>query len=306
LKGQYYRARYTPESMTKAKECYERALVIDPNYAPAFSGLAGYYYSLAVLAMKPAADVARFAKSAAGKALAIDPTNSDAHSVSAIIAGVFDYDWKTAETHHCNAMAVEPVPPLVRYRYAVYYLLPWGRFAEAMEQCRLGLETDPVSMIIDYGLAWSTCLAKQYRESIECARRALEIDPNFYLVWYVLGLAQLHAGFEQNAIDSLKRVVELAPWWHMGVGALAVAYYQVGDHSHSQEWVRKLADSYSCTVGAALYYAALGEVESVFEALEGAHRQRDLFVLYIQNLPFFDSYRAHPRFRALVERMNLA
>ena len=47
LKGQYYRARLTPESLAKAKECFEQALAIDPNYAPAYSGLAVYYYALA-------------------------------------------------------------------------------------------------------------------------------------------------------------------------------------------------------------------------------------------------------------------
>ena len=40
LKGQYYRVRFTPESLAKAKEFFEQALAIDPNYAPAYSGLA--------------------------------------------------------------------------------------------------------------------------------------------------------------------------------------------------------------------------------------------------------------------------
>ncbi len=49
LKGQYYRMRYTSESLAKAKECFELALAIDPNYALAYSGLAVYYYALAIL-----------------------------------------------------------------------------------------------------------------------------------------------------------------------------------------------------------------------------------------------------------------
>jgi tetratricopeptide (TPR) repeat protein len=87
LKGQYYRVRYTPESLAKAKEFFEQALAIDPNYAPAYSGLAGYYIALAVLGMKLTGDVTPLAKSAAEKALAIDPANSEAHSALAIMAG---------------------------------------------------------------------------------------------------------------------------------------------------------------------------------------------------------------------------
>ncbi len=126
LKGQYHRNRITAESLAKAKECFEQALAIDPNYAPAYSGLATYYYALGVLAVKPAGEVMPLAKVAAEKALAIDPANSEAHSVLATVAGIFDYDWKLAETHFRKAMAMAPVPPLVRYRYAQYYLQPLG------------------------------------------------------------------------------------------------------------------------------------------------------------------------------------
>jgi Tfp pilus assembly protein PilF len=136
LKGQYHRWRPTPESLAKAKEYFEHALAIDSNYAPAHSGLASYYYALGVLAMKPAGEMMPLAKAAAEKALAIDPANSEAHSVLAIVAAVFDYDWKMAETHRRKAMAAEPVPPLVRYRYGLFYLVPLGRFAEAVEQSR--------------------------------------------------------------------------------------------------------------------------------------------------------------------------
>jgi serine/threonine protein kinase/Tfp pilus assembly protein PilF len=306
LKGQYYRARLTPESLAKAKEFYEQALAIDPNYAPAYSGLALYYYAQGVLSIKRPADIVSLAKSAAEKALAIDPAIGLAHIVLANIAGTFDYDWKVAEKHCRQALAAEPVPPRVRFGYVMHYLLPWGRVADAMEQCRLGLETDPLSIIDHYGMAWSIYYAKQYREAIECARRALEIDPNFYVLWSTMGLVQLHAGFTQEAIASLIRAVELAPWWHMGVGSLAAAYHQAGEHERSREWARKLAESQGQSVGAALYYAAAGEVEAMFEALDGAYRQRDAFLLYIRNLPFFDRYRADPRYQALLQKMNLA
>jgi tetratricopeptide (TPR) repeat protein len=151
--------------------------------------------------------------------------------------------------------------------------------------------------------------AKQYRETIEYARRALEIDANFYYIWFALGLAQLGAGFAQEAVTSFKRVVELAPWFHMGAWFLAAAYRQAGDRERSQEWARKLAGPHSHSLGAAIYHAAAGEVDAMFEALDEAHLQRDVFLVHIQTtqmLPFFDPYRADPRFQALLQRMNLA
>jgi serine/threonine protein kinase/tetratricopeptide (TPR) repeat protein len=307
LKGQYHRAQSTPESLAKAKECFEQALAIDPNYAPAYSGLAAYYYLLAAIGLTPTSEVAPLAKSAAENALAIDPNNSEAYSVLGVMAA-FDYDWKLVGTHFRRAMSVEPVPPMARFRYAQYYLLPLGRFTDAVEQSRLALETDPLSMPAHFGMAWSICCAKQYRETIEYARRALEIDPNFYLLWLTMGFAQLDAGFTQEAITSLKRVVELAPWYNIGVGSLAAAYYQAGDHERCQEWARKLADVHGHTVGAAFYYAAAGQVDAMFEAFEVAYQRRSLDLRNIRNwrtLPFLDPYRSDPRFQALLAKMNL-
>jgi eukaryotic-like serine/threonine-protein kinase len=301
LKGQYYVSRVTPDSLAKAKEFFERTLAIDPNYALAYSGLAAIYFVLAALGIKSAGDVAPLAKSAAQKALAIDPPNGDAHGVLASIAALFDYDWKLAETHLRKALAAEPVPSLVRFRYSFFYLLPLRRVQDAMEQCRLGLETDPLSMPLHSAMTWSLYTAGQYGEAVDYARRALEIDPNFYIGWFMMGAARAAAGLTQEAIASLKRCVELAPWFQIGVGLLAAAYHQADDRERSEEWARKLGH----TFGAALYYASAGEGDAMFEALDGAHRQREGFLLHIQGQPFFDPWRADPRYQALLRRMNL-
>jgi len=58
--------------------------------------------------------------------------------------GAVEFDWKAAERHFQAAMAVDPVPPLVRVRYALYFLTPLRRFEEAAAQYRRALETDPL------------------------------------------------------------------------------------------------------------------------------------------------------------------
>jgi len=306
LKGQYHVVRATAEGLAKAKECFEQALAIDPNYASADSGLAVYYVLLAGNLAKPAGEVCPLAKAAAQKVLALDPANSEAHSVLACVAALSAYDWKLAEQHHRKALAAEPVPPLARLRYFLFYLLPLGRSEDGIEQSRLALETDPLSMPCHLGMAQSMYRAKQYRETIEYARRALEIDANPYMIWLTMGLAQLGAGFAQDAIASLKRVMELAPWYNHGMWLLTAAYYRSGDHAHSEELARKLAASHGQTYGAAHYYAATGEVDAMFHALDGAYQQREPLLIYIKDEPFFDPYHADPRFQSLLAKMNLA
>lgn len=148
--------------------------------------------------------------------------------------------------------------------------------------------------------------SKRYGEAIDYARRALEIDANYYHIWFMMGIAQLRTGFTQDAIASLKRVVDLAPWYSTGAWALAAAYHQAGDRECSQELVAKLAGSHGHTAGAATYYAEIGEVDAMFEALDMAYQRRDLRLVSSKNEPFFDPYRADPRFQALLAKMNLA
>jgi len=304
LKGEFHRLRFTPESLAKAKEYFEQALAIDPNYAHAYNRLALYYYMLGLLGIKPIGDMAPLAKAAAAKALTIDPTNSESDSALAVMAAAFDYDWKAAENHLRKATAAG-ASARTHYLYAVYYLLPLGRVPEAMERSQLALESDPLSMLLHFGMAWCMYCARRYPESIECAQRSFEIDPNYYMNWLTMGLAQLGARKREEAIASIQRVTELAPWWSAGWGYLAAACYLANDRERSQQLARKLADSHNHTLGAASYYAAAGEKDAMFEALDGAFQQRDVFLVYIQSLPFFDPYRADPRFQSLLAKMNL-
>jgi TolB-like protein/predicted Ser/Thr protein kinase len=84
LKGEYHRLRFTPESLARAKEYFEQALAIDPNYAHAQNGLAMYYYMLGFLGIKPIAEMAPLVKAAASKALVLDPANSESHGALAV------------------------------------------------------------------------------------------------------------------------------------------------------------------------------------------------------------------------------
>jgi len=203
-------------------------------------------------------------------------------------------------------MAAAPVSPLVRNRYAHFCLLHLGRFADAIEQFRLALETDPVAVILHWGMAYSLYGAKRYREAVDYARRGVEIDANFPYNWATMGLAQTHEGLAQEAIASLQRFAALTPWQGKSGWWPAIAQHQAGDRASSEELARTLAKSHGQTYDAACYYAATGEVDAMFDALEGAYQQRERLLIHIKNERFFDPYHVDPRFHALLAKMNLA
>src|SRR5207244_4081451 len=218
LKGVYHYQRYTPEGLAKAKEFFEQALTHGPNYAPAYGGLAGYYYTIAGLNIRPMTEMAPPAKSAAERALAIDPTLSEALSVLGVVSAMFEYDWKGAEREVQMAMAREPVLPVARFRYGLYFLIPRRRLEEAVEQFEQALETDPLSMVVHFILAFTLYLVRGYDSAIERAARALDINANFWLIHLAIGMGQLQKGSIQEAIASLEKTLALSPWYSPGVG----------------------------------------------------------------------------------------
>jgi hypothetical protein len=86
---------------------------------------------------------------------------------------------------------------------------------------------------------------------------------------------------------------------------LAAAYHASGDRERAAEWAQKLMVRHRASYGAALYFANTGGGDAMFEALEEAYRQRDVYLLTIRSVPNFEPYRADPRFEALLRKMKL-
>jgi eukaryotic-like serine/threonine-protein kinase len=309
LKGLYWYQRYNQEALTKAKEAFEQALGHDPSYAPAYAGLAVFYYGLGALSIKRMIEMAPLAKSAAGKALAIDPTLSEAHSVLGLVAGAVEYDWKSAERHFQAAMAVDPVPPLVRLRYALYFLTPLHRFQEAVAQYQRALETDPLSMMVHFGLAFAFYCERRYDEAIEHAARAVDLYPDYWLVHFGMGLAQSQKGLLKQSIASLEKTVQLSPSFTLATGFLAASYARSGDSGRAGKLMEEIRERslkhYVSPACFGIYHAALGEADRMFKFLQSALTERDPYLTRMDAEPYFDAFHSDPRYLDLLQGMNL-
>jgi Tfp pilus assembly protein PilF len=309
LKGLYWYQRYNPESLAKAKESFEKALEHDPGYAPAYAGLAVFYYGLGALSIKRMIEMAPLAKSAAEKALAIDPTLSEAHSVLGLVVGAVEYDWRLAENHFRAALAVDAVPPLVRLRYGLYFLTPQRRFDEAVAQYRLALEIDPLSMMAHFGLASVLYCQRRYDDSIEQAARAVEIFPDYWLAHLAIGLALAQKGSLQQSIASLEKAVQLSPSFTLATGFLAASYVRSGDAGHAEKLMEQVTERslkhYVSSACFGIYHAVMGQTDKMFEYLQAAFAERDPYLTRMDAEPYFDPFRSDPRYRDLMKRLNL-
>ncbi|HLK21557.1 MAG TPA: protein kinase, partial [Bryobacteraceae bacterium] len=146
LKARHYLRNWSPEFASKARECLQRALTLDPDFALAHTELCRVFEMMATENSLHPEEAANLMRRHAQAALQIDPSLPNAHWVLAM-AAVLDYDWERAGAEFRLALSQEPVPVEIRIDFSVWYLAPLGRMKEAQEQLERALIDDPLNVL---------------------------------------------------------------------------------------------------------------------------------------------------------------
>ncbi len=96
LKGRYSRDEGTEDGLKLAFEYFQQAIEKDPQYAPAYAGLADSYALLPFYSETRPGEAFPKAKAAAMKALQLDATLAEAHASMAYVKTYYDWDWEGA------------------------------------------------------------------------------------------------------------------------------------------------------------------------------------------------------------------
>jgi serine/threonine-protein kinase len=306
LKARHHWAKVTPESLARAKEGFEQTIALDPQFAPAYVGLADYFLFLTVGAgLLSAREAMPRVRALAQKALDIDPRLSEAHAMLGIVAGVYDYDWKESERLFTLALAGDPVRPQVRTWHAWFYLLSVGRTKGAIEELERGLQEDPFNLIFRVMLAFPLMELSQLGDASTEWRRMLELDDNY---WYgYLGWAWSHAlrGMFAEALPLAEKAFSLAPWNTQVIGVFAAVLRRTGDASRSGEVLRRLRNSpedYGAPRGLLIFHLLCGEMDQAADWLEKCIEQRDALA---PRYPWYFESCSSQRWLALAKMMNL-
>jgi len=124
LKARHHVQKWRPESAARARECLERAIALDAEFALAHSDLGWCFFTLATENEIPPREAAALMSAEARKALEIDPSLPDAHAVMGMVA-VLDYEWYEAGECFRRAMAASRFNPWYALSTACSTLRPW-------------------------------------------------------------------------------------------------------------------------------------------------------------------------------------
>ncbi|MCI0414166.1 protein kinase [bacterium] len=306
LKGRYFWSKRTNEGFEKGISYFREALDNDPGYALAWVGLADSYFGLTFYQYTAPKEAMPKAKAAIARALEIDESLAEAHISQAHLAVNFDWDWTTSEKEFKRGLQLNPNYSTGHQWYAIHYLIPMGRFDEALAELKRAQELDPLSPIMTTFISATHYFARRYEEAATQCKKALELEPNFPVARWHLGLIYEQMKMYEKAISEHRKAVELSGGSPRLIAALAHAYAIGGKREEAMQVVAQLNQrDYVSPLELAAIYVALGQKERAFELLEEAYNERSFHFTYLKVRPHFDPIRNDPRLANLIRRIGL-
>jgi tetratricopeptide (TPR) repeat protein len=305
LRARHLLRRRTIEDSTRAAELLEEAVRRDPTSGAAYASLGFAYISVPLLggASKPFVSLGR---QAAQRALELDPTLAEPHSVLGRIKVHFDWDIEGGHRQSRRAIELEPDNPFVLHCYSLI-LADEGQFEEALALADRALALDPASVIANRDKAIILYLARRYEESIQQGRRTLELDPYYVPAYHFLAQAYEQLGLSEQAVEAYITPLTFSEKNQEIVASLRAAAKRGSAKEFWKERVRiMLKAPQPSSVFVAAAYVKIAEHDRAFEWLEKLYAERGAWIRSLKVNPVWDPLRADPRFHDLLRRANMA
>jgi adenylate cyclase len=227
--------------LANSREFLQRAIVLDPRFAPPHALLAWLYLSEATTGVGPPwAETLTLAQAAARTAVELDQGSAIAH---AMLAWVLDHQGQSgpaldeAET----AIALNPNDPQ-GYLSKGHILQLSGRPGEARNPLATALRLDPrgpVAGVVLFKLASCAYFERDYIAAETLGRRVIRGWPEFPRTypWFAAVLGQLGRTGEARA--ALDAAIAVSPLYFKFITGHRPPYYRPEDHEHLLEGLRK-------------------------------------------------------------------
>jgi serine/threonine-protein kinase len=309
LKGRQCYGLYTEESILEGIAYFRQAIAIDPGYAMAHVGIATAYAELTTGGqggMTRADSAYQEAKQAASTALALDGRLGEAHGILAMLKFIYDFDWVGAEAGLKLALELSPGAADIYGHYG-WLCSALGRHDEALGLAARAQELDP--LMHRSNLATELLRAGRNEEALQASLRCVEVEPQYARGHATLGWAYLKNGLTEQGLAELAQAAALSPENPLFLSQLGQAYGLTGQTEKAREVLQRLEQmspaGWISPYHMAYVYTGLGDHETALGLLERAHAERAGGVYGLKGSFLFTPLHSHPRYKALLRKMNL-
>jgi len=286
----------------RAEELLNKALAIDPDYAPAWERLGNVYTNKAIHGLIGFDEGYRQARAAYQKALELDPDFIWTHLGLAWVAMMYERNFAAAAAYLHGALALAPMDAKVLGVSAIF-METLGRLDEAIELGKQSMALDPLSPIAYSNLANHYSYVGQLDEAEAMYKKSLEFSPDDDFVLSNLAILHLLQARPDKALAVAERVgLQKRRLW-----AKSMAHHDLGQAEESDTALSALKEGYADSAAAfiAEVHAWRGEIDSAFEWLDRAIDESQYMWGSLSFDPAFKNLHGDPRwqvFRARVGR----
>jgi TolB-like protein/Flp pilus assembly protein TadD len=275
LRGLGYHWGYTKEAVAQARQMYEKAIALDPQYADAYVWL-GWTYSFEWgVRWSTDAQTLERALALAQKAIALDDSLPVAHLLlSYVYAQKQQFDQALAESE--RAIALDP-NNADSYAIQAGVLNYAGRPEEALRMMERAVRLNPGSphwYLFDLGLAYFR--TGRYAEAVATLKEVISRSPNYFVAYVLLAFNYVQQwAFQQSpdaqtleqALAAAQRAIALPDslYW----SDLVLGYIYLYQKQYDQA-LAEMERAVALAPNDAWSYAALAEVLSCMGRTENA------------------------------------
>lgn len=152
--------------------------------------------------------------------------------------------------------------------------------------------------------------AGRYDEALRAVTWVLEVEPHLPLAHLTRGWVLFLTGKREDGIVAMRQAVSLSPDSTLYLAQLGQALGWMGRTDEAREVLRRLeglhGQRYVSPYHMAYVHTGLGELDRAMDWLERAYQERAGGVFGVKGSFLFAPLRSHPRFQALLRKMNLA
>jgi len=310
LKGRFFWHKMTPDATQRSIANFNEALAIDPDFAPAYAGLADCYAqmgSIRLSMLKPFEALAK-ARTYLQRAMELDDTMAEAHCTSALIKIWYDFDWAGAEREFKVAISLDP-GQVTAMLWQSLYLSAMGRHREAIASVQRARDSEPLSLVVNMYLGVAQTHAGQYDLAIRQLNQTIELDPNNYRTFMFLGRALTYTGRNDDAMVALQKALSINPDNLEALAFTGTLKAGAGDRQGALKIMKRVVAAGTKSEPAILVahiLAKLGEASQMFEWLQRSVEQRSTPIYLALLSEEFRPFRSDPRFHSLLASIGLS
>ena len=291
------------EATRRTEDYFKQAIALDSQWAAPYAALSRLHFYLGLLGSRSLSEMVPLARAEARKSLELSPSEPDARAVLGAIAASHDYDWKEAEKQFALALEAESRTPIVRDLYATFYLSPFGRFEEAIEQETQAIAHDPLNPVWRARRCLPLLHAEKYERAIVEGHKALEFDKSDFLPYSAIAAGHFFAGNVAEAKEPAEEAVRRSPRSAWAVGFLAGLLVRTGEKERAERLIESMHGM--IPIGMIVYHLVCRDIDAAIDWYEQAIEQRQPMAVLLAAAGYMRAVRSSSRWPKLAKMMNL-